>query len=116
MFILRSRTMPVSESATGLRIGHLSVCHLFHKVPDVSLLLNQSSQLTYLFGISETRLDSHLDNNSVRIPEYCVMRRDSSQALHTGIALYVHQSIAMNTPRRTDLESEGFGMCLGGDK
>ena len=35
------------------------------------------------------------------------MRRDSSQTLNTGIALYVHQSIAVNTHRRTDLESEG---------
>ena len=35
------------------------------------------------------------------------MRRDSSQTLNTGIALYVHQSIAMNTRHRTDLESEG---------
>ena len=61
--------MPVSESATGLRIGHLSVYHLFHKVADVSVLLNQSSQLTHLFGISETRLDSRIDNNSVRIPD-----------------------------------------------
>ena len=31
--------MPVSESATGLRIGHLSVYHLFKKVLDVSILL-----------------------------------------------------------------------------
>ena len=93
--------MLVSESATGLRIGHLNVYHLFNKAPDVSLLLNQSSQLTHLFGISETRLDSRIDNNSIRIPDYCVMRRDSSQTLRTGIALYVHQSIAMNT--RTDL-------------
>ena len=100
--------MPVSESATRLRIGHLNVYHLFNKAPDVSLLLNQSSQLTHLFGISETRLDSRIDNNSIRIPDYCVMRRDSSQTLHTGIALYVHQSIAMNTRRRTDLESEGM--------
>ena len=99
--------MPVSESATRLRIGHLNVYHLFNKAPDVSLLLNQSSQLTHLFGISETRLDSRIDNNSIRIPDYCVMRRDSSQTLHTGIALYVHQSIAMNIRRRTDLESEG---------
>ena len=108
MYILRSHTTPVSESATSLRIGHLNVYHLFHKVADVSLLLNQSSQLTHLFGISETRLGSRIDNNSVRIPEYCVMRRDSSQTLHTGIALYVHQSIAINTRRRTDLESEGM--------
>ena len=107
MFILRSRTMPVSESATRLRIGHLNVYHLFNKAPDVSLLLNQSSQLTHLFGISETRLDSRIDNDSIRIPEYCVMRPDSSQTLHTGIALYVHQSIAVNTRRRTDLEPEG---------
>ena len=35
------------------------------------------------------------------------MKRDSSQTLHTGIALYVHQSIAVSTRRRTDLESEG---------
>ena len=107
MFTLRSRTMLVSESATSLRIGHLNVYHLFNKVRNVSFLLKQSSQLTHLFGISETRFDSRIDNNSVRIPYYCGMRRDNSQTLHTGIALYVHQSIAMNTRRRTDLESEG---------
>ena len=65
--------MPVSESATGLRIGHLNVYHLFNKVADVSLLLNQSSQLAHIFGISEIRLDSRIYNNSFRIPDYCVM-------------------------------------------
>ena len=108
MFIFRSRTMPVSESATGLRIGHFNVYHLFHKAADVSLLLNQSSQLPHLFGISETRLDSRIDNISIRVPNYCVMRRDSFQTPHTGIALYVHQSIAMIiTRRRTDFQSVG---------
>ena len=34
------------------------------------------------------------------------MRPDSTQTRHTGIALYVHQSIAMITHRRTDLKSE----------
>ena len=107
VFILRSRTMTVSESITGLRIGHLNVYHSFNKVGDVSLLMNQSSQLTHLFGISETHLDSRIDNDSIRIPEYLVIWRESSQTLHAGIALYVHESIAMNTRRRTDLESEG---------
>ena len=65
--------MLVSESATSLHIGHLSVYHLFNKAADVSLLLKQSSQLIHLFGISETCLDSRIDNNSVRIPDYCVM-------------------------------------------
>ena len=106
MFTLRSRTMLVSESATSLRIGHLNVYHLFNKVADVSLLLKRSSQLTHLFGISETRLDSRIDNNSVRIPYYCGMRRDNSQTLHTGIAQYAHQSFAMIARRRSDLESE----------
>ena len=73
--------MPVSESATGLRIGHLNVYHLYNKVPGVSLLLDQSSQLAHLSGISETRLDSRIDTNSIRIPTYCVMRRDSTQTL-----------------------------------
>ena len=73
--------MPVSESITGLCIGHLNVYHLFHKVADVSLLLNQSSQLTHLFRISETRLDSRINSNSIRIPDYRVMRRDNSKTL-----------------------------------
>ena len=114
MYILRSHTTPVSESATSLRIGHLNVYNLFNKVADVSLLLNQSSQLTHLFGISDTRLDSGIDSNSITIPDYCVMRRDISQVLHTGIAVCVHQSIAvcvhqsiaMNSRRRTEFESE----------
>ena len=98
--------MSVSESATGLRIGHLNVYHLYNKVPDVSLLLDQSSQLTRLFGISDTRLGSGIDSNLIRIPNYCVTRRDSTQTLHTGIALYIHQSIALFTRCRTDLKSE----------
>ena len=106
MLILHIYIVPVSESASDLRIGHLNVYHLYNKVPDVSLLLDQSSQLTRLFGISDTRLGSGIDSNSIRIPTYCVTRRDSTQTLHTDIALYIHQSNAMFTRHRTDLESD----------
>ena len=105
-------TKGISESATGLRIGHLNVYHLFHKVPDVSLLLKQSSQHSHLFGISKTRLDSRINRISIRVPSYCVMRCDSSQTLHTDIVLYVDQSIAVITRRRADLESEGAECVL----
>ena len=40
------------------------------------------------------------------------MRCDSSQTLHSDIALYVHQSIAMIIRRRSDLESERVE-CVG---
>ena len=89
VYILYLYTMPASELSTGLRIVHLSVYHLFNKVPEVLLLLHQASPLNHLFGINETCLDFRVDSNSIRIPNYCVMRRDSTQPLHTGIALYI---------------------------
>ena len=97
--------MPINESATGLRIGHLNVYHIINKIPDISLLLNQSSQPTRLFEISETRLDSRIDSISISIPTYFVMRLDSTQPL--DIALYTFISlIYVFSRRRTDLESE----------
>ena len=98
--------MPVSEFVTSLRMGHFNEYHLFNKAADVLWLLNQSSQLTHLFRISETRLDSRIDSNPIRIPNYCVMQLDSTLTLHTDIELHIHQSIAMFTRGRTDPESE----------
>ena len=34
-FILHSRTMPVSEFVTSLRMGHFNEYHLFNKAADV---------------------------------------------------------------------------------
>ena len=119
LFLITARLSVLSTSIRSnyfvyFAFTYYTYAHLYNKVPDISLLLNQSSQLTRLFGISETRLGSRTDSNSIRIPTYCVMRRDSTQTLHTGIALYIHQSIAMFT--RVELTLHPKEWNVGRDK
>jgi len=96
---------PISQ----LFIGHLNVFHLFNKVHDLSAFLK--SFPCQLFGVTETRLTSDVNCNIIDIPEYDVVRRDSSTVGQTGIAVYIHHSIRRWTLRRTDLESQAVE-CL----
>lgn len=98
--------MPDGTRASGLRAGHVNVYHLYNKLPDVSLLLSRANRPVHLFGISETRLDSRVTDTLIQIPNYSVLRRDGSEHGHTGLALYIHASIANLTVRRTDLETK----------
>lgn len=101
--------MPKAESS--LRIGHLNIYHLVNKVTDVCVFLNKQPQLVHLFGVSETRLDSRVSDSLIDIPNYSVLRRDSARKGQTGLALYVHRSIASIVKRRADLEDESVE-CL----
>ena len=56
-------------------------------------------------GLSETRLDYRISDESFVIPNYSILRRDATYQGETGLALYVHRSILPSTTRRTDLES-----------
>jgi hypothetical protein len=88
----------------GTRIGHLNVFHLYNKLPDVCLLLNESPNI-HILGLSETRLDSRITNEMLLIPNYQIIRRDASQNGETGLALYVHNNVFQFVKRRPDLES-----------
>ena len=59
-----------------------------------------------LFGVSESRLDARITDNLISLNDYAVLRRDSKYPLHTGLALYVHNSIENSVRRRLDLETE----------
>ena len=60
----------------------------------------------HLLGLSETRLSARFSDESLSIPHYTIIRRDAADRGHTGMALYIHQSINTFTKRRNDLESE----------
>ncbi|WP_419598339.1 reverse transcriptase domain-containing protein [Thiolapillus sp.] len=79
--------------------------HLFNKVQDVCLLLTKSPYI-HLLGLSETRLNSCVGDESLLIPNYTIFRRDAAHRGQTGMGLYVHKSITHSTKRRADLESE----------
>ena len=89
-----------------LRLGYLNIFHLHSKVPDLSVFLNDPTPY-HLFGLSETRLGSHISDSAIAIPGYSVVRRDASAAGHTGMAVFIHNSIQHLVRRRHDLESDG---------
>ncbi len=89
-----------------LRVGHQNVYHLYNKVPDLCVFLSQSTPNYNIFGITESRLDSRISDQDINIPNYCISRKDSLVIGQTGIAVYIHNSIADITHRRQDLESD----------
>jgi exonuclease III len=88
---------------SGLCIGHVNIYHLFNKLHNVCLLLNQSPKF-HVFGISETRLNHTKSDSSIHISNYTVLRRDAEEPGHTGIATYIHDSVVNLIQRRQDLE------------
>ena len=88
------------------RVGHQNVYHLCNKVPDLCVFLSQSMLNYKMFGITESRLDSRISDQDINIPNYCISRKDSIAIGQTGIAVYIHNSIADITHRRQDFESD----------
>ena len=60
----------------------------------------------HLFGLSETRFNCYVSDESIAIPHYTIYRRDIIKQGETGLVLYVHNSMQNITTRRTDLESQ----------
>ena len=85
--------------------------HLYKKVPDLCAFLSQSTPNYNMFGITESRLESRISDHDISIPNYCISRKDSLVIGQTGIAVYIHNSIADITHRRQDLESDLVG-CI----
>ena len=94
----------INES--GLHVGHLNVYHLFNKVHDVYTFLCKQCPFIHLFGLSETRFNYYVSDESIAIPHYTIYSRDIVKQCETGLALYVYNSIQNITTRHTDLESQ----------
>ena len=79
---------------------------MFMGVPDISSFLNNEHPCIHLLGLSETRLDYRISDESIAIPQYLTFRRDAIKQGETGLAIYTHSSIQSITTRRADLESQ----------
>ena len=101
LFWIEIRTIPVS-CLKDLSVRHLNIDHLANEVTDVNVFVHQSF---YTFLVSESMFTSYVSDEVVSIPNYSILRRDADEPGHTGIAVYVHNSIRDFTHRRYDLES-----------
>ena len=101
-------TSPVSYllDESGLRVGHQNVYNVFNKVPDISSFLSNEHPCIPLLGLSETRLDYCMSDESIAIPQYLTFRRDALKQGETGLAIYIHSSLQSITNRCADLESQ----------
>ena len=86
-----------------LIIGMCTICIARFLICVYSLA---SLRLAITFLVSQSRLNSRISGRDVNIPNYCISRKDSTITGHTGIAVYIHNSIADFTHRRQDLESD----------
>ena len=91
----------------GLTIGSLNACHLRNKIEDVTVLINGHPDKVHLFGVNETRLDADINDSLIHINNYTIVRKDAElKPLHTGLVVYIHDSIQHFVRRRKDLESD----------
>ena len=74
----------------GLRIAHLNICSLLHKVQEVSTLLSNNN--LNIMAISETHLDATVNDSEVAVPGYCIFRHDRNK-YGGGVAIYVQSHI-----------------------
>ena len=88
---------------TNIGIGHINVCSLAGKTHDVLDFMSQHK--LSIVGVTETRLTTDDDDTSlVDIPLYVYHARRAQQRLHTGIGVYVHDTLKHCIHRRLDLE------------
>ena len=89
----------------NVKINFLNVYHLCNKVEDIKVQLYKSQKTIHMLGLSETRLDERIDDNLISIQNYTLIRRDKAYSMHTGLAVYIHNSISSFVKRRLDLEN-----------
>ena len=97
----------------GLRVGHLNICSLPNKISELKVLFHKFSP--HILGISETKIkfekteqETKITHETLCVSGYSLFRRDQrdySKSLHTGMAVYVHNSIIKQIKRRADLET-----------
>lgn len=101
-----------------IQVTHVNIDSLRNKVTDVSVFANQ--QTCHILGVSESHLNDNISDATLKIPNYTILRRDAAgREGHTGIAVYIHNSILPHVKRRADLESkdiESFWLELKPDK
>ena len=91
-------------SINGTHIGHLNVYHLFNKVADINVLLNNKPNM-HILGLSETRLSNRVSDDMLSVPNYQIIRRDAVHKGETGLAVYIHDNTFQHINRRLDLET-----------
>ena len=70
-------------SSDCLRVGHLNVHHIQIFFNDLNVFFVSH----HLFGLSETRLKSHIPSGGLSLPHYSLIRKDAARSQHTSLVV-----------------------------
>lgn len=84
-----SFTMSFGLPNKGLKIAHLNISSLMHKVQDLSLLMH--NEKVHILALTETHLDNSVEDEVINIPGYSIFRHDRNKN-GGGVAIYIHNN------------------------
>ncbi|WP_143217082.1 endonuclease/exonuclease/phosphatase family protein, partial [Acinetobacter baumannii] len=88
------------SSLKGLRLAHLNVRSIFHKLDELQLIMENKP--FDILTISETWLSDNIPTNEINIPGYKTQRKDRVGKKGGGVICYIANHLAIQ--RRSDLE------------
>lgn len=98
IFILILIIVTLNLQKMGFRISHLNMRSLKNKIQTVTCLLNNENLC--ILAISETHLDTSVDDNEIAVSGYCVHTKDRN-SYGGGVAIYIQSHIPVKL--RADL-------------
>ena len=88
---------------TGFKVMALNIFSLIPHLDELRIFLNE--QRPHIIGITETKIDSNIDNSHIEIDDYVVERNDRNRH-GEGVAMYIHKSV--NYRLREDLSNSAI--------
>ena len=85
---------------TGFKVMALNIFSLMPHLDELRIFLNE--QRPHIIGITETKIDSNIDNSQIEIDDYVVERNDINRH-GGGVDMYIHKSV--NYRLREDLSN-----------
>ena len=80
--------------AKGLHFVHLNVRSILYKISELRLLFSKNK--ISIIAITETWLNSSINDEEVCIEGYCILRRDRVFGQGGGVCLYIRNDIQVN--------------------
>ena len=90
--------------AKGLHFVHLNIRSILYKIHELRVLLSENR--ISVIAITETWLNSSINDEEVYIDGYSILRRDRAGDHGGGVCLYIRSDIAFNV--REDLTPDGI--------
>ena len=73
-------------SHEGFKAAHLNINYFINKFEEASNIILRSR--VHSFALTETHLDSRIDSLELSIPNYSLIRKDSTLKKNTGLCVY----------------------------